>query len=209
MSNIKVTICDDHPLIVEGIKNFISKIKDIDIVCTSSTKEQLILLLKNNEIDIVLLDIQLTKDSGVDICKEIKAKFPKTKVIGLSNIDESHIILKMIQNGASGYLIKHASLSEIEKAIRCVYTGEAYYCNEAQLALFQYSQNVGSIPPTTSREKEILALLAQGLNSAEIATQLFISSQTVDSHRKNLMNKFKVNKTINLIAEAKKFGIIH
>lgn len=208
MSIIKLAICDDHPLIVEGIKSYLTNSKSINFVLKADGKAMLLKHLAKTRIDVLLLDVQLKDGFGPDVCKEVLALYPKIKVIGLSNVDDNTTILKMINNGALGYLIKSSSLKEIEKAIELVYAGEVYYCSEAQLALLNFEKSQTEKPMITTREKDVLRLLANGLSSAEIAVELFISTQTVDSHRKNLLNKFKVNKTVNLIAKAKEFDII-
>lgn len=208
MNKIKLGICDDHPLVAEGIKSYFNINKKIDFVLKANDKTMLLKLLSKTNIDVLLLDVNLKDDFGPDICKEIMALYPKIKIIGLSTFDDSTTILKMISSGALGYLIKSSSLKEIEKAVEIVHAGEVYYCNEAQLALLNFSKNQTDKPIITTREKDVLRLLANGLSSTEIATELFISAQTVDSHRKNLLSKFKVNKTVNLITKAKEFGVI-
>ena len=209
MNKIKVIICDDHPLISEGFQTFLSKKEDMQLVASVPSQKELNQFLSENTADVLILDIHLEDACGTEVCKDITHRFPQIKVIGLSNLEDSDIIMKMIANGASGYLVKSTPVSEIEIAIRTVHSGEVYLGREAQKILTQFSQKkTNEIPLITSREKEVLKLLAQGLSSAQAAEILFISPQTVDSHRKSLLNKFKVNKTVNLISKARELGII-
>lgn len=131
------------------------------------------------------------------------------KILGLSNFDERSIILRMINNGASGYLLKSASIAEIERAIKHIYDGGIYFGKETQSIISSITgKEILVIPPLTQREKEVLHYLADGMTSPQIGEKMFISSVTVDSHRKNLMQKFEVSKTVNLIRKAKDAGYL-
>ena len=209
MSKIKIIICDDHPLITEGLHSFINHKNEMEIVATAATAKELREKLPNTPADILLLDISLPDGNGIDLCAETKQKFPDLKIIGLSNHNERSFILRMLCNNASGYLIKSTSITEIEKAIREVYYGGIYFGTEARKTLASLvDKETTEIPPVTKREKEVLQYIAKGLTSPQIAEKMFISPQTVDSHRKNLMSKFVVNKSVNLVQKAKELGII-
>lgn len=130
------------------------------------------------------------------------------KIIALSNHNERSFILKMLGNQASGYLVKSSSVGDLERAIEEVYRGEIFLGREAQRILTSLAQSeMQEIPPITKREKEVLQYIIEGFSSVQIAEKMFISPQTVDSHRKNLMAKFGVNKTINLIQKVKELGL--
>ena len=208
MSVIKIMICDDHPLISEGLQKFINEIEKMEVVATATSKAELIDNIKNTDVDVLLLDINLPDGNGIEICDFVKKEYPNTKIIGLSSFSEKNIILQMVNSGASGYLVKSTSISEIELAIREVFQRNVYFGPEAQQAMSSFYREKDDFPPITKREKEVLGLLSQGLNSTEIAEAIFLSPQTVDTHRKNLMRKFKVNKTVNLLSKAKEKGII-
>lgn len=209
MKTINIIICDDHPLITEGLQSFINPKDELKIVATASSAKELFQVLDDVQADVLLLDISLPDGNGIELCLEIKKKFPDLKIIGLSNHNERSYILRMLSNKASGYLIKSTSITEIEKAIREVYNGGIYFGADAQKALASLVDNeVKEIPPITAREKEVLQHIAEGLTSSQIAEQMFISPQTVDSHRKNLMSKFSVKKSVNLIQKARELGII-
>ncbi len=209
MKQIRIIICDDHPLITEGLQSFISQKKDMEIVAIAGSAGELMEILGGHTAHVLLLDINLPDDNGVEVCKQVKKNYPDMSVLGLSNYNERSIIVRMLNNGASGYLLKSASVSIVEQAIRHIYDGGVYFGKEAQTTLSSLTENdLREIPPITKREKEVLQYLDEGLSSSVIADRMFISSLTVDSHRKNLLRKFDVNKTINLLQKAKEMGII-
>ena len=206
---IKIIICDDHPLITEGLKSFIENRDEMQIVATATSAAELWQVLEENETDVLILDISLPDGNGVDICAEVKKMYPHIKVIALSNHDERSFIVRMLGNKASGYLIKSTSIGELEKAIKEVYGGGIYFGEDAQKVLVSMAEVMQvEVPPITKREKEVLEYISQGLSSPQIAEKMFISSQTVDSHRKNLMAKFGVNKTISLVQKAKDLNFL-
>ena len=206
---IKIIICDDHPLITEGLKSFIENRDEMQIIATATSAAELWQVLEENETDVLILDISLPDGNGVDICAEVKKMYPHIKVIALSNHDERSFIVRMLGNKASGYLIKSTSIGELEKAIKEVYRGGIYFGEDDQKVLESRAEVMQvEVPPITKREKEVLEYISQGLSSPQIAEKMFISSQTVDSHRKNLMAKFGVNKTISLVQKAKDLNFL-
>ncbi|WP_436415514.1 response regulator [Petrimonas sp.] len=209
MKPIEIIVCDDHPLIAQGLNSFIGQKDDLSIVATATTAQELREILATTSADIVLLDISLPDGSGLELCAEIKKQYPDLKILGLSNFNERSIILRMLHNGASGYLLKSASTAEIEKAIRNIVDGNLHFGKEAQKILATITkQELTEVPPVTKREKEVLKYLSTGLTTPQIAEKMFVSAVTVDSHRKSLMQKFEVNKTVNLVQKAKEWGII-
>lgn len=209
MSKIRIIICDDHPVITQGLRNFLDQKKNMQVVATASTGTELMKLFPHQAADILLLDINLPDISGITLCADIKKEFPDLKIIGFSNNNERSFIVRMLSNNASGYLVKSASVTEIEQAIEQVYQGGIYFGNDAQKALASLAMDTSQeIPPITKREREVLQLLAKGLSSVEIADKIFVTSQTVDSHRKNLLAKFSVNKTVSLLQKAKEMGLL-
>lgn len=203
---IKILIVDDHPLVVEGLKSLLAESGEVSVVGTASNAFDTISFLKNNEVDIAFLDVNLPDISGIDLCKKIKEQFPDVKSLALSTFSERAYVSRMIQNGACGYLIKSSSKEEIFEAIRQVQAG-GYYMN------VNFDQNTASstpktIPFLTRREKEVLALIAEGLTNPQIADQLFVSVTTVNTHRANLLMKFEVSNTASLIKVAAGLGLV-
>lgn len=209
MKRIEIIVCDDHPLIAQGLSSFIGQKEDLIIVATATTARELRETLATTSADILLLDINLPDGNGLELCPEIKKKYPELKILALSNFNERSIILRMLHNGASGYLLKSSSTAEIEKAIRNIVDGNLHFGKEAQKILTTITaQELIEIPPVTKREKEVLKYLADGLTTPQIAEKMFVSAVTVDSHRKSLMQKFEVNKTVLLLQRAREWGMI-
>lgn len=193
-------IVDDHPMVIAGLEQLLSSLDFVAVKATAQSAIEAMAQLKAIPIDIVLLDINLPDINGIDLCKKIKTSFPDIKIVGLSTFSERSYILRMIDNGASGYLIKSASVEEIESALRTVLDGRLYLSLSMEHMLKPASSlQVGALPALTRREKEVLQLIADGKTNAQIARQLFISPLTVDSHRKNLLTKLDVHNTAALI----------
>ena len=196
----KVFIVDDHPMVVAGLNSLLSKLKNIEVAGAVSNAFDAIPFLKENKTDVILLDINLPDISGIDLCKKIHNEFPEIKILGISTFSERSYISRMIENGASGYLIKSASAQEIAEAIETVMNGKMYLSVSMEHLLRPLSViPLDSLPALTKREKEILSNIADGLTNNQIAEKLFISPLTVDSHRKNLLTKLNVNNTASLI----------
>ena len=132
---IRTVICDDHPLITQGLKSYIDLNRQIQIVASAASAKELRDVLSVTDADVLLLDIQLPDGNGIDLCAEVKQAYPELKILGLSNLDDRNIILRMLNQGASGYLLKSAPMEEIEKAILHIYDGGVYLGQHAQNSL--------------------------------------------------------------------------
>ncbi|TLV00689.1 response regulator [Dyadobacter luticola] len=203
--SVRILIVDDHPMVLEGLKSLLADNEEVTVVGTASNAIDAIAFLKSNEVDIAFLDINLPDINGIDLCKKVKEQFPTVKTLALSTFSERAYVSRMIQNGASGYLIKSSGKEEILEAIRQVQLG-GYFMN------VNFDQNTATAPKTvpflTRREKEVLVLIAEGMTNPQIAEQLFISVTTVNSHRQNLLMKFEVSNTASLIKLAAGLGLI-
>lgn len=207
MNKIKVLIVDDHPMVLEGMRSMLAQITFVHITGTASNAYEAIEKIKIILPDIVITDINMPEISGIELTVKIKAEFSSVKVIAMSTFKERSYISQMIQSGASGYLVKSACKEEIEEAILSVYEGKLYMSLDINLHPDE-KQDIGNTPVISSREKEVLALIADGLTNPQIAAKLFISMHTVDSHRKNLLTKFGINNTASLIKLAAKHGFV-
>jgi DNA-binding NarL/FixJ family response regulator len=201
---IRVFIVDDHPLVQEGMRSLLSHEKDIELCGYAMTAASCLGFFLNNTADVLLMDIELPDMNGIELCKEIKTKYPGVMVLGLSTFNQGSYVTRMMENGASGYVVKNADKKELLEAIHEVNKGKTYLSFEAGLALRKKTLSP-QVPVITRREKEILTLIAEGLTNPEIAEKLFVSSSTVDSHRKNLLAKLDVKNTAALV----KFAMDH
>ncbi|HEX7757713.1 MAG TPA: response regulator transcription factor [Niabella sp.] len=202
-SRLKIAFVDDHPLIMEGLKTLLQRDAMLQIAGLFENGQSFLEHIQTNEIDIVLLDVSLPDSNGMDLCRQIKLQAPQTIVLMLSNIAERGIILTAIQNGANGYLLKNTSLQQLREAIFKALDGTIVFSKEVNEIISSPAKNeLPQLPRLTKREKEILQMIAAGKTSNQIADELFLSPLTVDTHRKNLMQKFGVKNTAGLISMA-------
>jgi len=204
---IKVFIVDDHYMVIEGIHSLLQHENNIEWVGHATNATSCISFLQKNTTDVILMDINLPDKSGIDLCKEVKRTHPGVQVLALSTFNQQSFIEKMLESGASGYLLKNATQEELMEGIETVIKGKQYLSFDAATALRQAPDN-SHAPVITRREKEVLGLIANGLTNGEIAQQLFISIATVDTHRKNLLSKFDVKNTALLIKMAVQMQLI-
>lgn len=203
---VKLFITDDHYMIVEGIRSLLQFEKDIEWLGHAMTAASCMAFLQQQQPDVILMDINLPDKSGIDLCNEVKARYPAIHIIGLSSFNQQSFIQKMMDNGASGYVLKNATREELKEAIETVIGGNNFLSPEAVTTILKNEDS--KIPVITRREKEVLLLIAEGLTNHEIGEKLFISTTTVDTHRKNLMAKFEVKNTASLIRMAAQFEFI-
>lgn len=197
---IRVFITDDHPVVIEGIHSLLQNEKGIEWAGQAMNAQSCLGFFVNNTADVVLMDISMPDMDGVELCAVMKEKYPGVFILGLSTFNQGLYIKKMMENGASGYILKNSSREELIKAIHTVHEGGIYFSGEAGEALKEYQKSSPQeLPALTSREKEVLELIAQGYTNPQIAEKIFLSSFTVDSHRKNLLAKLNVKNTASLI----------
>ena len=199
MKRIGVFIIDDHYMVIEGIRSLLQYDEKIELIGHASNAASCMAFLKQLQPDVILMDINLPDKSGIDLCKEVKDKYPFIQILGLSTFDQKAFVQKMMENGASGYVLKNASKQELSKAIQIVNKGQKYLSLAASHALKSAKNDQASYPFITRREKEVLLLVAEGYTNTEIAQQLFISPSTVDTHRKSLLAKFSMKNTASLV----------
>lgn len=207
MNKIKVLVVDDHPMVLEGMRSMLAQINFVHICGTVCSAYGAVESIKQLTPDIVITDINMPEISGIELALKIKNEFPDVKVIAMSTFKERSYISQMIQNGASGYLVKSASKEEIEEAILTVMEGKLYLSADVNMNN-QERSDMKNQPTLTRREKEILQLIAEGLTNPQISEKLFISLSTVDSHRKNLLLKLEVNNTASLVRQAIYFNLV-
>ncbi|MGN6352100.1 MAG: response regulator [Parafilimonas sp.] len=200
-----IFIVDDHYMVIEGIRSLLQNENDIEWMGHATNAASCLSFLKLQEPDIILMDINLPDMSGIDLCKEVKQLHPSVFVLGLSTFNQQTVIQDMMENGASGYVLKNATKEELLEAISIVLKGKKYFSFETALALRESKQRQ---PLITRREKEVLQLIAEGLTNGEISEKLFISVPTVNTHRKSLLEKFEVKNTAALIGKAIKSGVL-
>ena len=193
----RVFIVDDHYMIIEGIRSLLQNEPDIEMIGHAMNAASCLAFLKNIQPNVILMDINLPDINGIELCKVVKIKYPDIRVLGLSTFNQQSFVEKMIANGASGYVLKNASKEELLEGIETVMSGKQYLSDEVARS-FEENSTSGR-PVLTRREKEVLELISAGMTNAEIAEKLFVSTTTVDTHRKNLLAKFEIKNTASLI----------
>ena len=205
---IRVFIVDDHPVVIEGIHALLQNEKDISWVGQAMNAASCLGFFVNNTADVVLMDISMPGMDGVELCAVMKEKYPGIMILGLSTFNQGLYIKKMVEHGASGYILKNSSKEELIKAIHAVHDGHIYFSGEVGIALQEYQRSEKELPVLTAREKEVLELIAQGYTNPQIAEKIFLSPFTVETHRRNLMQKFGVGNAPAMIRMATELRLI-
>jgi len=199
---IKVFIVEDHMVVVEGIRSLLENERDLEVIGYAETGASCIQFFQTNTADVILMDISLPDMSGINLCKMIRENYPGIMVLALSTFNQGTYVSKMMESGAGGYLLKNAGRHEIIQALHDVVKGKTYLSFEAGQALKSALLSGPQQPLLTKREKEILLLITEGLTNIQIGEKLFISIDTVESHRKNLYSKLGVKNTAMLMRYA-------
>lgn len=208
MRKTNVVIVDDHPMVVEGLRAILNTEPDILVQGTAGNAQEALAFLEATHVDIALVDINLPEVSGIELCRKIKSRFSDVVVLGMSSFRDRAYISQMILAGASGFLVKSASRQEILHAVHTALQGKLYVSVDVEQSPSPARQ-AGTPPVLTQREKEVLHLIAEGYTNHQMAEKLFISPHTVDSHRKNLLNKFEVKNTAALLNSAMKHNLLN
>ncbi len=209
---INIFIIDDHPLVAGGIAMMLKDVTYLKIAANASTAEEALTYLKDHQPEIILLDISLPDMDGLQLCDIIRNENKFSKIIGLTSANDSSIITQLLHRGANGYLLKNMERNELLEAIDKVMDGKIFLSKAANEKVLEHFSSVSTalneMPAITRREKEVLLLLEDGFNGPQIAERLFISPFTVETHRKNLMQKLNVNSSQQLLKTAKGLSLI-
>lgn len=219
---IKVFHVEDYKIMRDGIKHLLSQDEEIEIAGEARDGEELLRKLESTPVDVLILDIyldameDLKTMNGFHICRYIQEAYPQIKIVAHSVYDDADRVAGIINAGALGFVSKKSGFEELIRAIKTVSTGQKFICLETSGRLKNLNQFLSGIESNlrgkeelfSQREREVLELLARGKSSREIAEQLFITERTVESHRKNMIEKGEVKNTVELIAYASALGLI-
>jgi len=226
MKKINLLIVDDHLIIRDGLRNMLESQKsDFEFIVHEAENEmEAVNIVANEIIDCVIMDFQLPDKKGHEITESILEINPKLKVLGLSNYDEHVYALDMLKAGAKGYVLKNIGVQDLISAISQIMDGNVYYSNEIANKLInhklkellvkeeskavRYLDDVDENTPLTSREMQILRLIAAEYTNEEIGKKLLLSKRTIDSHRQNMLNKLHFRNTAGLVKYAYEHGIV-
>lgn len=211
---ISISIVDDHRMFSDGLKSLLEQSSALEVTSQFENGQSLLDAFESQVPDVVLMDINMPGIDGIQTMSKLLENFPDARVVMLSMLnDHEHINLAM-EEGAYGYVLKNAGREELLKVINKVHDGDKHFGEEAMKAYmskFLKPKKKASTPPPqilTKRELQVLTLVAEGLNSQEIADQLFISLHTVETHRRNLMSKLDVKNTVGLARYAIQNGLV-
>lgn len=197
MSKIRVVLAEDHAIMREGIREFIQRQTDMEVVGEAGDGEEAVKLVAQVKPDVVVMDIRMPKLNGIEATKQIKSQFPSTAILILTAYDSDQYIFALLEAGAAGYLLKGVKANELIDAIRAVYAGESVLhpviaSRVIQRAVTPLASANKTTEPLSEREMEILKLAARGISNKDIADKLFLSPRTVQVHLGNIFNKLGV-----------------
>lgn len=212
MKKINLLIADDHTMFLEGIVSLLGQESDINIIGKAHNGIEALDIIKTTSVDLVILDISMPEMDGIELTKILKKKYPEIKILVVSTHSNVNIISRLIRIGVNGYLLKNAEKSELLEAIHSIIEGNNYFSEETEdkyiCKQLRIEKQVLNLTELSSREKEILVLIANEYNTAEIAEKTFISLNTVNTHRRNLLSKLNAKNTAGLVKYAVENGLV-
>jgi DNA-binding NarL/FixJ family response regulator len=209
---IKVLIADDHQMFIDGLKSMLEEAEGIEVIGEAMNGFEVLEVCDRKEVDVVIMDISMPGMDGIEATKALFKKHPAVKVLGLSMFNERNFISDMLKAGAMGYILKNTGKEDLLSAIRTLHAGENYLGDEVSKTLLnsfiKNTPHTQLVEKLSDREQEVLECIAIGLTTHEIADKLFISKNTVETHRKNLLYKLNAKNTAELVNNAYKRRII-
>ncbi|MFT6851134.1 MAG: two-component system nitrate/nitrite response regulator NarL [Sphingobacteriales bacterium] len=209
----KIVIADDHQMFIDGIKALLVNQPDIEIVGEALNGEEVLKTVNSKPVDIILMDINMPVLDGIETTRQLQQKHPKVKVMMLTMYKNAEFIDQLMAIGAKGYLLKNTGKKELVKAIKTLGEGGNYFSPAIQETAEKSldDQRRGHAEPIiflTKREREVLTLVAKEKSTPEIASQLYISPHTVETHRKNIHHKLNIHTTAGLVKYASGLGLV-
>lgn len=212
MNKIKLLIVDDHTMFLQGIISLLEQESNITVIDKAINGLEALEIIKKGTIDFIILDISMPEMDGIELSKILKKQYPHVKILIVSTHSNIMIVSRLIRIGVNGYLLKNAEKKELLRAINTIASGENYFTEELEEKHFNNSskieKQISNLGELSSREKEILVLIAQEYNTAEIAEKTFISLNTVNTHRRNLLSKLNAKNTAGLVKYAVENGLV-
>ena len=207
--NIRILLVDDHKIMRDGLRSLIEKQNGMAVVGEAENGRTALRLTRKLKPDVIVMDINMPDLNGIDATRQILTELPSVKIVAFSMHSDRQFVAEMFKAGVSGYLLKDAAFDELARAIRTVADNQTYLCPKvADTVIKDYREQLHAYEPSdsavpTGREREIIQLLAEGNTTKQIAHQLNLSIKTIESHRRNIMEKLKIHS----IAELTKFAI--
>ncbi|HCX22517.1 MAG: DNA-binding response regulator [Flammeovirgaceae bacterium] len=220
---IKVALADDHEIVRYGIKMVLEDDPEIEVIWEASDGQETIDKMHESTPDVLVADIRMPLLTGLEVTQQLKQEDPTLKIIMLTMHDDSEYILKSVQYGADGYLLKDTNKAEFNKAVKMVNSGQKYFSGDISTTIVNSIMSGGAIPTTkevvspvasqdyglTKREKQILSLIYDGVSNKDIADKLDKSIRTIETHRFNIMKKIEVNNITELLKKVDREGLLN
>lgn len=211
-NRIKVLVADDHPIVRKGITACLARQQNLDVVGEAADGREAVRKARDLHPDLILLDISMPHMSGLAVTELLQRELPQIKVLVLSVAGNSETVVRIIQSGARGYVLKDAPPEDLVRAIETVYRGDSYFSPDvARVALNQFIRghtDASNTPELTNREREVLAQIADGFSNKEIACQLGVGVRTVETHRERIMRKLNIHNVAGLTKFAISKGLV-
>lgn len=213
MKNISIVLADDHHIVRQGFKSLLENQKGFSVIGEAGDGTQAVKVTARLKPDVLVVDVMMPGLNGLEVTRQISKLSPNTKVIVLSMYTDEPYVIEALQNGACGYVLKESDMSDLIKAIHEVTAGRHYLSSPlSELAIKAFVEKTKGASldlynTLTTREREVLQLVIEGLTSTQIAAKFFISTRTVESHRANLMQKLSIKSRDDLIKYALKKGL--
>jgi two-component system nitrate/nitrite response regulator NarL len=209
MSEIRIYIVDDHQIVIDGLKLMLENTSGMTLVGDNTHPEKALEEVNQLQPDVLICDVNMPGMTGIELSKTLKKQNSKINILILTMIDSVHTLNELLDSGVKGYVLKNKGREELISAIQAVASGNNFFSAEIMRQVLAAAKNIDKPQRLTTREIEIIKLLAKGLNSNEIAEQLFISENTVETHRRNILRKTNTHSTVEMINYSKSNHIIH
>lgn len=211
--SIRIALADDHLVVLNGLQSMLARAPGMVVTGAYTSGADLLAAFESgNTADVLLLDLNLGEEDGVALCGTVKARFPATRILALTSFEQTGMVRAVLQQGASGYLLKNITYQELLEAIEAAAAGQEYLhapVREALLAeALQRPVNQVFIPKLTRREKDVLRLIVAERTTQEIADELFVTVNTVETHRANLIQKLGVRNVAGLVKVTLERGLL-
>jgi len=212
---IRIVLVDDHPVVRRGIRTWLNETDGLEVIDEATNGQEALVKVKELSPDLVLMDVDMPKMNGLEATRAIRSDFPETKVLILSGHTQKPMVLQIVQSGAQGFVLKDAPPADILHAIELVSSGEPFFSpNISQIVLNQYLVESGADQSSTSnkltnRERQVLAMIAEGQSNKEMASKLGLGVRTVETHRERMMAKLDIHSVAGLTKFAISNGIVN
>ena len=213
MNKFNIILADDHKIVRDGISAMLEDEPQYQIIGEAGNGREALELCKNNEVDVIIMDLNMPEVSGLEAIEQIKKEYPKIKILALTMLSQNEAIKNTVSAGVNGYVLKSSNSEDVLEALDTIISGGHYFCEETTKTIMEGLAGVNvrktlSIEEITPREKDVLQLICDEMTAIEISEELVISVRTVDSHRRNLLQKTGAKNTVGLVKFALKTGLV-